>query len=96
LKRVSPVADREALERMGVPVHGKRNVGRFSDGQRKYLEFHQGRVFLAAFLGRTIIQCLKPLQRIRVLANHEDQRRSLRVGLGASLFPVLECTSRNA
>jgi hypothetical protein len=49
---VSPVADREALERMGVPVQGKHNVGRFSEGQRKYLEFHQECVFLASMVAR--------------------------------------------
>jgi putative restriction endonuclease len=49
---VSPVADREALERMGVPMRGKHNVGRFSEGQRTYLEFHQERVFLASSVER--------------------------------------------
>ena len=49
---VSPVADREALERMGLPVGAKHNVGPFSDGQKKYLEFHQDRVFLASRVER--------------------------------------------
>lgn len=49
---VSPVADREALERMGVPVGGKHNVGSFTEGQKKYLEFHQDRVFLASRVER--------------------------------------------
>jgi hypothetical protein len=38
--------------RMGVPVRGRHNVGRFSEGQRSYLEFHRERVFLASSVGR--------------------------------------------
>ncbi len=49
---VSPVADPETLERMGVPVRGRHNVGRFSEGQRSYLEFHRERVFLASSVER--------------------------------------------
>ena len=45
---VSPVAHAESLERMGVPVGERVNVGGFSDGQRRYLEFHRERVFLEA------------------------------------------------
>jgi len=45
---VSPVAHRPSLERMGVPVGERVNVGPFSAGQRRYLEFHQERVFLEA------------------------------------------------
>jgi hypothetical protein len=43
---VSPVAHRRSLERMGVPVTERTNVGAFSEGQRRYLEFHRERVFL--------------------------------------------------
>ena len=43
---VSPVAHRRSLERMGVPVSERKNVGGFSEGQRRYLEFHRERVFL--------------------------------------------------
>jgi hypothetical protein len=49
---VSPVAHRESLERMGIPVGKRVNVGGFSEGQRRNLEFHQERVFLAAAFGR--------------------------------------------
>jgi hypothetical protein len=49
---VSPVAHRASLERMGVPVGAAVNVGAFSMGQKKYLEFHQERVFLAAQVSR--------------------------------------------
>lgn len=45
---VSPVADSRSLERMGVPVDRRVNVGAFSAGQRAFLEFHRERVFLEA------------------------------------------------
>jgi hypothetical protein len=45
---VSPVAHRPSLERMGVPLGERVNVGAFSEGQRRYLAFHQERVFLEA------------------------------------------------
>ena len=48
---ISPVAHRRSLERMGIPVGRAVNVGSFSRGQRRYLEFHQERVFLAAQVG---------------------------------------------
>lgn len=47
---VSPVAHGPSLERMGVPISGRVNVGAFSSGQREYLEFHRERVFLEAKL----------------------------------------------
>lgn len=43
---VSPVAHRPSLERMGVPLSERVNVGAFSEGQRRYLEYHRERVFL--------------------------------------------------
>jgi len=49
---VSPVAHSSSLERMGVPVRENTNVGAFSEGQRRYLEFHRERVFLEARLRR--------------------------------------------
>lgn len=49
---ISPVAHQDSLKRMGVPVDERVNVGAFSEGQRKYLEFHQERVFLAAAVKR--------------------------------------------
>jgi putative restriction endonuclease len=49
---VSPVADRPSLERMGVPIGERVNVGSFSSGQRKFLEFHRERVFLEAAVER--------------------------------------------
>jgi hypothetical protein len=45
---VSPVADALSLRRMGVATGDKVNVGDFSSGQRRYLEFHREAVFLQA------------------------------------------------
>jgi hypothetical protein len=45
---VSSVAHKESLRRMGVPVDEVRNVGNFSEGQKKYLEFHRENLFLEA------------------------------------------------
>jgi hypothetical protein len=33
---------------MGIPTQERRNVGDFSDGQRRYLDFHRESVFLQA------------------------------------------------
>ena len=49
---VSPVAHRVSLEKMGVPVAEKKNVGGFSEGQKRYLEFHREQVFLEARVRR--------------------------------------------
>lgn len=49
---VSRVAHKDSLRRMGVPVDELRNVGRFTDGQKRYLQFHRENVFLAANLKR--------------------------------------------
>jgi putative restriction endonuclease len=45
---VSPVAHEVSLRKMGVPVGQRVNVGGFSQGQRRYLEFHRESVFLRA------------------------------------------------
>ena len=45
---VSSVAHKESLRSMGVPVDEVRNVGNFSEGQKKYLEFHRENLFLEA------------------------------------------------
>jgi hypothetical protein len=47
---VSDVAHKESLRRMGVPVGVVRNVGNFSEGQKRYLEYHRDYLFLAANL----------------------------------------------
>ena len=44
---ISPVAHANSLERMGIAVKERRNVGAFSTGQRAYLEFHRDAVFLS-------------------------------------------------
>jgi putative restriction endonuclease len=49
---VSPVAHTESLVRMGLDPQALRNVGRFSDGQRSYLQFHRDNVLLKSrYLG---------------------------------------------
>lgn len=45
---VSPVADPKSLQRMGVDPGGRVNVGAFSEGQRRYLEFHRENVLRMA------------------------------------------------
>jgi hypothetical protein len=43
---ISPVAHTESLARMGLDPQRPLNVGRFSEGQRRYLEFHRENVLL--------------------------------------------------
>lgn len=45
---VSPVADQRSLERMGIDTERSVNVGTFSEGQRRYLEFHRENVLRMA------------------------------------------------
>lgn len=45
---ISPVAHRASLERMGIQTESRTNVGRFSSGQKRYLDFHRNSVFLAS------------------------------------------------
>ena len=45
---ISPVADRAFLDRMGVETREVVNVGQFSSGQRRYLDFHRNNVLLAS------------------------------------------------
>ena len=48
------VAHLESLARMGVDPSEARNVGRFTEGQRRYLEFHRENVLLRSkFLERS-------------------------------------------
>src|SRR5208282_5221378 len=41
---VSPVADPVSLKRMGIDREAQVNVGEFSQGQRRYLDFHRENV----------------------------------------------------
>ena len=43
---VSPVAHRPSLQRMGIDTMNGQNVGGFSEGQKRFLEFHRNAVFL--------------------------------------------------
>ena len=45
---VSPVAHAESLRKMGLRPGERMNVGPFSDGQRKFLEFHRENEFKLA------------------------------------------------
>lgn len=45
---VSPVAHLASLERMGVPTKEMLNVGSFSSGQQRFLEYHRDSVLLKA------------------------------------------------
>lgn len=45
---VSPVAHERSLKRMGIQIGERLNVGSFSEGQRKFLDFHRDFVFLKA------------------------------------------------
>jgi hypothetical protein len=49
---ISPVAHTPSLERMGVPVTEGTNVGGFSSGQSRFLEFHRDAVFLRSHVQR--------------------------------------------
>jgi hypothetical protein len=49
---ISPVVHRESLRRMGMLPAERRNVGGFTEGQRRYLEFHREAVFLEARVRR--------------------------------------------
>jgi hypothetical protein len=43
---ISPVAHRASLRRMGIDPDHRRHVGSFTDGQRRYLDFHRENVLL--------------------------------------------------
>jgi hypothetical protein len=45
---ISPVADRKSLGRMGIDLEKRINVGAFSEGQRRYLDFHRENVLRMA------------------------------------------------
>ena len=47
---LAPVAHRPSLERMGINVTAPTNVGSFSTGQKKFLEFHRQSVLLQSIL----------------------------------------------
>lgn len=47
---ISPVAHKPSLERMGIATTTLVNVGSFSDGQKRHLDFHRNFVFLESKL----------------------------------------------
>lgn len=48
---VSPVANRDSLSRMGVETNRVINVGSFSSGQKRFLNYHRENIFLASRSG---------------------------------------------
>jgi hypothetical protein len=49
---IFPVVHRESLKRLGIPLDERQNLGAFSEGQRRYLEYHRDLVFLEARVTR--------------------------------------------
>lgn len=45
---ISPVAHKESLRRMGVEIEQPVNVGAFTEGQRRFLDYHRNSVLLRA------------------------------------------------
>ena len=45
---ISPVAHKPSLQRMGLETQRVANVGGFTDGQRRFLDFHRNAVLLRA------------------------------------------------
>jgi len=43
---VSPVAHKESLNKMGVPLHSDISTGSFIQGQKRYMEYHRDCIFL--------------------------------------------------
>jgi len=49
---ISPVTEMGSMEKMGIDVSGRLNVGASSDGQQDYLDFHRDAVFHCSQTGR--------------------------------------------
>jgi hypothetical protein len=47
---ISPVADRMSLARIGIASERKLNVGVFSEGQRRFLDYHRENVLRMSLL----------------------------------------------
>jgi hypothetical protein len=45
---ISPVAHLQSLQRMGISTEAPVNVGDFSEGQKRFLEYHRNSVLLMA------------------------------------------------
>lgn len=45
---ISPVVHKESLAKLGLDPEQQRNVGRFAEGQRRYLDFHREYVLLSS------------------------------------------------
>lgn len=49
---ISPVTDTLSLQRMGIAADREINVGAFSQGQRRFLDYHRDNVLRVAQLGK--------------------------------------------
>jgi putative restriction endonuclease len=49
---ISPVAHKESLRRMGIPTERNINVGSFSEGQCRFLDYHRENILRAAAVHR--------------------------------------------
>jgi putative restriction endonuclease len=49
---ISPVTDTTSLQRMGIATDREINVGPFSQGQRRFLDYHRDNVLRVAQLGK--------------------------------------------
>ena len=49
---ISPIAHAESLRRMGIQTDGHANVGAFSEGQRRFLDYHRENVLRIAAVKR--------------------------------------------
>lgn len=45
---ISPIAVKDALNKMGIPKEENYNAGAFSNGQKQYLDYHRDSIFLKA------------------------------------------------
>lgn len=50
---VSPVADRVSMDKMGLRAELLGNAGAFSEGQKRFLQFHREKIFLLARVDRS-------------------------------------------
>lgn len=48
---ISPVAHGESLQKMGVPINERVSVGSFTEGQKRYLEWHREEILLKSNVG---------------------------------------------
>lgn len=45
---VSKIANKDSMERMGIPINRSLNVGNFTSGQKEFLDYHRNNIFLSS------------------------------------------------